>query len=74
MVHGEIKRERMLRALLSLGGQPRSKGGETIIWFPGTTVIVGRRHFSIAMLRRVERKLAAAGIVREDLHRALERR
>lgn len=74
MGRGEVKRYELLQALQVLGGRERPRGGEVMVRFPGTTVIIGRRHFSRAMLRRVERKLAHAGIMPEDLYCALKSR
>lgn len=68
---GVVRRTELLRALRALGGQARPQGGEVCVWFPGTTIIVGRRAFSRAMLRRVVRKLAAAGIRTEQFWKAL---
>ena len=70
---GVTGRAALLRALQNLGGVQRKKGGETVVWFPGTTVIVGRRDFSRAMLKRVCRKIASAGITEEELRDALAR-
>ena len=71
MPNGEVKRSRLLRALRILGGQERYQGGEVLVWFPGTTITIGRRHFSAPMLKRVERQLAHAGITRQAFARAL---
>lgn len=71
MSHGEVKRHELLRALRALGGRPRHKGGEIVVWFPGTTIIVGRRNFTQGMLRRVARKLTATGIAVEQFDQAL---
>lgn len=71
MVYGEVKRTDLLRALRVLGGQLRHQGGEVLVWFPGTTIVVGRRNFSRSMLCRVTRQLSNAGITRRDLENAL---
>lgn len=69
---GVVKRERLVLALQRLGGQSRHRDGETLIQFRGTTIIIGRRDFSRAMLRRLGRKLTAAGISPEQLRGTLE--
>ncbi|MDQ2805465.1 MAG: hypothetical protein M3Z04_00875 [Chloroflexota bacterium] len=73
-MHGGVTARRdLVRALAQLGGRPRSKGGETIVAFAGTTIIIGRRDFSRSMICRVERKLAAAQITAAQLWAALGR-
>ncbi|MBK9714145.1 MAG: hypothetical protein IPO81_23000 [Kouleothrix sp.] len=71
MKPGVVKPPELIKALCALGGHERHRGGETIIWFPGTTIIIGRRPFSRSMLHRVTRKLAAGNIPPEALTRAL---
>lgn len=73
MYWGVTPRRDLVRALERLGGHPRSKGGETIVAFAGTTITVGRRDFSRAMICRVERKLAAVQITPAQLWTALGR-
>ena len=73
MDSGVVKRQRVMWALVHLGGTARPKGGETLYSFPGTTIIVGRHDFSRAMLCRLERKLARAGINGTQLRRTLDR-
>ena len=72
MNSGVVKPSTLRKALRALGGQERHEGGESIIRFRGTTIIVGRCPFSRVMLHRVERKLAAAGITSEEFSCALQ--
>jgi hypothetical protein len=70
---GTVRRTDLLRALEVLGGEFRHKGGEVLVWFPGTTVTIGRRrHYGLPVIRRVERKLQQAGIQPEELMNALQ--
>lgn len=72
MRNGEIKRADLIRALETLGGREHHQGGESILHFHGTTVTIGRRNFSRAMLCRLLRKLRHAGITEDDFWRAIE--
>jgi hypothetical protein len=72
MYAGVVKPSELRKALRHLGGQERNKGGETIIRFRGTTIIVGRHPFSRVMLHHVERKLGAVGIASEEFFLALQ--
>src|SRR4051794_20651175 len=70
-IRGQVRRTELVKALQAMGGRIHRRGGETLIHLPGTTVIVGRRDFSRAMLVRLERKLCKAGISPISLHEQL---
>jgi hypothetical protein len=62
MKGGVMKRKALVKQLTCMGGQKKHHGGEVKVKFKGTTIIVGRKDNSRAMLAKMERKLRRAGL------------